>query len=87
MRLCAILFRKNFYESVKWHLQLKRKWLSQLSLLVASKQTVEGQDDSLLCDRDDDIPQLSQSKAVSECFPKMGLELTTGTLHVENAAA
>jgi len=61
---------KNFYESVKWHLQLKRKWLSQLSLLVASKQTVEGQDDSLLCDRDDDIPQLSQSKAVSECFPK-----------------
>ena len=29
----------NFYESVKWHLQLKRSWLTRLSLLLSTKKS------------------------------------------------
>ena len=61
---------KNFYESVKWHLNLKRMWLCELSLLVSSTKEENSDDVGQSCDREDGLPESSQGKAVVELFPK-----------------
>ena len=60
---------RNFYESVKWHLQLKRKWLTKLSHLLATTRDPEG-DETQSWERVENIPEMSQDKTASDCFPK-----------------
>ena len=59
----------HFYESVKWHLQLKRSWLSRLSLLLSSSKS-DASHDEKAWGRDDDVPESSQAKPINELYPK-----------------
>ena len=61
---------KNFYESIKWHLNLERKWLCELSLLMSSTKDESIDGAGQTCDREVDLPESSQGKAVVELFPK-----------------
>ena len=61
---------KNFYESIKRHLNLEWKWLCELSLLMSSTKDESIDGAGQTCDREVDLPESSQGKAVVELFPK-----------------
>ena len=55
---------------MKWHLQLKRSWLTRLSLLLSTKKSDADVANVDSWGRDDDIPESSQVKPINDLYPK-----------------
>ena len=66
------LFPRIFYESIKWHLNLERKWLCELSLLMSSTkdQSIDGAGQT--CDRGGRSPRVITRQGCGWAFSKVG---------------